>query len=202
MKYFIYNGTTTDTLPGIITLANGDQLSPVTETSFVANGGEIIEDGEPTHWELLDAACDKFVACCNKIGQFIGNPDFQGGIDEIDELRAFAATLTDPAQIMQALWLVAEWEGCDKECNHWASKDDVGLASPAWWWYCWSRYAEMNSPEEVIEAATETEPAAEEPEQTETPVEVVEEPAEEAPTKEPESPAEDPAPEVEPEAAE
>lgn len=196
MKHYLYNGETTDTLPGIITLANGDQLSPVTEASFVANGGIIEDDGEPTHWELLDAACDKFVACCNKIGQFIGNPDFTGGINEIDELRAFAATLTDPAQIMQALWLVAEWEGCDKECNHWASKDDVGLASPAWWWYCWSRYAEVNSPEEIIETATE------EPEQTETPVEVVEEPVEEASAEEPESPAEVPAPEVEPESAE
>lgn len=173
MKHYTINGETTDTLPGIITLADGSQLSPVTEASFVANGGIITEDGEPTHWDLLDAACDKFVVCCNKIGQFIGNPDFQGGIDEIDELRAFAATLTDPVQIMQALWLVAEWEGCDKECNHWASKSDVGLDSPAWWWYCWQRYADSQKPTKVVEATTEPQ---EEPEVT--PEEPAEEPAE------------------------
>ena len=141
-KLYTINGETTDYLPKILNLPDG-QISPVTEATFLANGGTIEETEELSHMELLDAACDKFVACCNKIGQFIGNPSFQGGIDEIDELRAYAATLTEPTQIMQALWLVAEWEGCDKECNHWASKDDVGLASPAWWWYCWGRYAEQ-----------------------------------------------------------
>ena len=141
-KLYTINGETTDYLPKILNLPDG-QISPVTEATFLANGGTIEETEELSHMELLDAACDKFVACCNKIGQFIGNPSFQGGIDEIDELRAYAATLTESTQIMQALWLVAEWEGCDKECNHWASKDDVGLTSPAWWWYCWARYAEQ-----------------------------------------------------------
>ena len=140
---YTFNGETYDKLPGMLRLADGTTISPVTEATFVQYGGVIDDDGEPTHMELLDAACDKFVACCNKIGQFIGDSSFTGGIDEIQKLHDFADTLTDPVQIMQALKLVAEWEGCDKECNHWASKDDVGLASPAWWWYCWSRYAEQ-----------------------------------------------------------
>ena len=143
MKIYTYNGETFNKLPNPLHTTDGSTISPVSEALFLSLGGTIEDDGEPTHMELLDDACDKFVACCNKIGQFIGNPAFQGGIDEIDELRTFAATLTDPTQIMQALWLVAEWEGCDKECNHWASKDDVGLISPAWWWYCWARYAQQ-----------------------------------------------------------
>ena len=143
MKIYIWNEETYTSIPNPLYLADGSTISPVSEETFIANGGTIEENGEPTHLELLDLACDKFVACCNKIGQFIGNPDFQGGIDEIDELRAFAATLTDATQIMQALMLIAEWEGCDKECNHWASKDDVNMASPAWWWYCWSRYVQQ-----------------------------------------------------------
>ena len=155
MKHYIYNGETYDKMPNPLKLADGSTISPVSEETFIANGGEIEEDGEPTHMDLLDAACDKFVACCNKIGQFIGNPSFTGGIDEIAELQEFAAGLTDPTQIMQALMLVAEWEGCDKECNHWASKDDVGLASPAWWWYCWSRYADSLKPAQTIEAPAE-----------------------------------------------
>ena len=141
MKQYIWNGETFNKIPNPLKLADGSSISPVTEETFIANGGTVSDDGEPTHMELLDAACDKFVACCNKIGQFIGNPSFQGGINEIQELHDFADTLTELPQIAQALKLAAEWEGCDKECNHWASKDDVGLDSPAWWWYCWARYA-------------------------------------------------------------
>ena len=152
MKHFTFNGETTDRLPGILRLPGGTSISPVSEATFIEYGGTITEDDEPTHMELLDAACDKFVACSNKIGEFIGDPSFQGGIDEIDKLHAFAATLTDPTQIIQALKLVAEWEGCDKECNHWAGKDDVNLASPAWWWYCWERYANQ---QEAAESESE-----------------------------------------------
>ena len=36
----------------------------------------------------------------------------------------------------QALILAARWLAADKALNHWASKDDVNLASPACWWYC------------------------------------------------------------------
>ena len=140
MKQYTYKGVTTSALPGILETDDG-QVSPVDEATFLQYGGTIEDDGEPTHWELLDAACDIFVDVSFRIGEFIGDPTFQGGIDEIKKLRTFAATLTDPTQIIIALKLMAEWEGADKECNHWASKEDVDLASPAWWWYCWERYA-------------------------------------------------------------
>ena len=140
MKSYIWNNETYDHLPDPLEV-DGGQITPVSEALFESLGGVIEDDGEPTHMELLDAACDVFVDVSFRIGAFIGAPDFQGGIDEIKKLRTFAATLTDPTQIIIALKLMAEWEGADKECNHWASKEDVGLASPAWWWYCWERYA-------------------------------------------------------------
>jgi len=140
MKYYTWNDATYDHLPDPLEV-DGGQITPVSEALFESLGGVIYEDGEPTHWELLDAACDTFVEICFQIGAFINDPDFTGGIDEIAKLRTLATTLTDPTQIMQALMLIAAWEGADKECNHWASKSDVGLASPAWWWYCWERYA-------------------------------------------------------------
>ena len=141
-KLYTINGETTDYLPKILNLPDG-QISPVTEATFLANGGTIEETEELSHMELLDLACDKFIACSIKIGEFIGDPSFQGGIDEIQKLHDFADQLEDPTQILIALKLVAEWEGCDKECNHWADKDDVGLHSPAWWWYAWQRYADQ-----------------------------------------------------------
>lgn len=146
MKHFTFNGGTTDKLPGKLTLP-GETISPITEETFLAYGGSIEEDGEPTHTELLDAACDGFVAVCNDIGEFIGDPDFQGGIDEIDKLYQSEAAQQNPEQ---ALILAARWEGADKQCNHWASKSDVNLASPAWWWYCWQRYADRLEADEEI----------------------------------------------------
>ncbi|MBR4253907.1 MAG: hypothetical protein IKQ16_02340 [Lentisphaeria bacterium] len=138
MKRYTIDGVTTDKKPGILRLADGSSISPVTDAIFVQFGGTIEEDDEPTHMDLLNAACDDFVDVCNDIGEFIGDPDFQGGIDEIDALYQCDATQLNPNQ---ALILAARWEGADKKCNHWANKDDVGLSSPAWWWYCWARYA-------------------------------------------------------------
>jgi len=142
-KVYTWNGETYNKIPNPLKLEDGTSISPVSEAAFIANGGLVDDDGELSHMELLEAAGDKFVACSNKIGEFIGDSSFTGGIDEIQKLHDFAATLTDPTQIMQALMFVAEWEGCDKECNHWASKEDVGLASPAWWWWVWAHYAEQ-----------------------------------------------------------
>ena len=88
MKIYTWNDETYTSIPNPLILADGSSISPVSEAVFIANGGTVEENGEPTHLELLEAAGDKFITCCNKIGQFIGNPSFQGGIDEIDELRA------------------------------------------------------------------------------------------------------------------
>ena len=179
-KIYIWDGETLTKIPKLLQLEDGTTISPVSEYVFQEAGGIIEDDGTPTHWELLDAACDKFVACCNKIGLLIGDPSFQGGIDEIEKLHAYASTVTDLSLIIQALKLVAEWEGCDKECNHWASKDDVNLPSPAWWWYCWERYAQQQEAEEAEEESAEEpeQPEETEPESEETPEQQESEPGE------------------------
>ena len=119
MKHFTFNGETTDRLPGILNLPEG-QISPVSEATFLAYGGTITEDDEPTHMELMDAACDNFVAVSLDIGTFIGDTDFRGGIDEIDKLYQSEAAQQYPEQ---ALILAARWLAADKALNHWASKD-------------------------------------------------------------------------------
>lgn len=148
MKIYSYEGESWTKLPDPFRLPSGGMISPMTDNSFIALGGTIEDDGEPTHWDLLNAACDNFVAVCNDIGTFIGDPNFTGGIDEIDKLYQSEAAQQD---LNQALLLAARWEGADKQCNHWASKEDVGLASPAWWWYCWARYANVLEAEEEAE---------------------------------------------------
>ena len=143
MKTYTFDGETTDRLPGILNVPGG-QISPVSEATFIQYGGIIEEDDEPTHMELMDAACDVFVAISLDIGDFIGDPDFRGGIDEIDKLYQSEAAQQNPEQ---ALILAARWLAADKAPNHWASKDDVNLASPACWWYCWERYANQQEAE-------------------------------------------------------
>ena len=151
MKYYIYDGKRWDKIPdpfqGCSPMRFPDG-SPNDEL-FVKLGGTIEEDDEPTHMELMDAACDTFVAVSNDIGDFIGDPDFQGGIDEIDKLYQSEAAQQNPEQ---ALILAARWLAADKALNHWASKDDVNLASPACWWYCWERYANQ---QEAAESESE-----------------------------------------------
>ena len=173
MKHFIYNGETTDTLPGIITLADGSQLSPVTETSFVANGGIITEDGEPTHFDELCTSCDTFIEVVLEIAEKIGDPTFMGGINQQSMLRDSQYAKDHPTE---ALTLAERWNGADKACNFYADKPDLIATyhSPVWFYFAWERWAESQKPTQVVEAQSE----------------------------EPESPAEDPAPEAESESAE
>lgn len=137
---YIWKDQTYNKIPNPLHLDDGSTISPVSEETFLANGGEIEDDGQPTHWEEFEAACDNFVAVCNAIGQFIGDPSFQGGITEMQALANSEAAQQNP---VQALMLAEQWNGANLACNHWANKEDVNLPSPAWWWYCWSRYAEQ-----------------------------------------------------------
>ena len=158
MKHYTYNDVTTDTLPGVITLPNGDQLSPVTEISFVANGGEIIEDGEPTHYEELCDACDVFIAVVLDIQKFIGDTDFLGGIDQMGMLENSEAAQADP---ITALKLAQRWAAANTRCNFFADKPDLyeEFHSPKWFYFAWDRFMQQleASNEEVEEVEPETE---------------------------------------------
>lgn len=139
MKIYTWQGEDYTKLPDPLMTEVG-QISPVSEALFLELGGTISDDGEPTHWEELDAACDNFIAVCQDIGTFIGDASFMGGINDMEEVYASEAAQQNP---VQALILVERWNGANLQCNHFANKPDVNMQSPAWWWYCWQRYADQ-----------------------------------------------------------
>ena len=120
--------------PNPMQLDDGSFLSPVSDDDFTDAGGTITEDGEPTHMEELLAAEATFRQVCAAIGTFIGDANFCGGINDMSALAESEAALENP---VQALMLSERWNGADKACNHFASKPDVNLPSPKWWYHCW-----------------------------------------------------------------
>lgn len=140
MKIYTWNDETYTSIPNPLILADGSSISPVSESVFIANGGLVEEDGEPTHWEELDAACDVFIAVVLEIAETIGDPTFMGGINEQEKLlnSDYAKEHTT-----EALVLSERWNGANLACNHFANKPDVNMQSPAWYWYAWQRYAEQ-----------------------------------------------------------
>ena len=61
-KIYIYNGENFNKIPNPLKLADGSMLSPVTEETFVANGGTIEDDGEPTPKERVCSAFADLIA--------------------------------------------------------------------------------------------------------------------------------------------
>ena len=53
MKHYIFGNQSFEELPGLLRLADGSTLSPVTEATFAAYGGIITDDGEPTPKEAV-----------------------------------------------------------------------------------------------------------------------------------------------------
>lgn len=139
MKIYTWQGEDYTKLPDPLMTEVG-QISPVSEALFLELGGTISDDGEPTHWEELDAACDVFIAVVLEIADKIGDPTFMGGINEQEKLlnSEYAQSHTT-----EALILSERWNGANLACNHFANKPDVNMQSPAWYWYAWSRYAEQ-----------------------------------------------------------
>ena len=60
MKHFMFNGVTTDELPGILYVGN-DMVSPITEAIFVQLGGTITDDGELTPKEKVVASLNTLI---------------------------------------------------------------------------------------------------------------------------------------------
>ena len=56
MKRYTIGGKTTDRLPGMLRLADGSTVSPVTEEIFTAYGGVIADDGELTPKDAVVAS--------------------------------------------------------------------------------------------------------------------------------------------------
>ena len=150
MKYYTYNGNTTKHLPDPLRLAEGGYVSPMTEERFVAFGGVISEDEEPTPMEEFEAALVMFRAVCGEIAQFLGVDQFLGGFGDI---AAFETSEIAAAHPVEALMLSSKWNAADKLCTYLGSK--VGYGQPRWFYYCWG----IPEPEsvEVPEGAQEVE---------------------------------------------
>ena len=56
MKHYIFGNQRFEKLPGLLRLADGSTVSPVTEETFAAYGGVITDDGEPTPKEAVIAS--------------------------------------------------------------------------------------------------------------------------------------------------
>lgn len=137
MKHYIYNGETYDKLPNPLKLADGSTISPVSEATFIANGGEIEEDGEETPEEKFADACRLFRNLCNQIGQFIGDASFMGGFDEYSEFATSEAYQANP---VQGNALAIQWSALNELCKYKGSL--IGLGQPDWWYRCWELLAE------------------------------------------------------------
>ena len=61
MKHYIFGNRTFETLPGLLRLADGSTVSPVTEETFTAHGGIIADDGAPTPKEAVVASLNSLL---------------------------------------------------------------------------------------------------------------------------------------------
>ena len=132
MKIYIWNDDTFTSLPGMLKLADGTTISPISEETFLANGGTIEEDGEETPEEKFADACRLFRNLCDDIGKFIGDGSFMGGFDEYAEFANSEAYQANP---VQGNALAIQWSALNELCKYKGSL--IGLGQPAWWYRCW-----------------------------------------------------------------
>lgn len=142
MKIYTWQGNTYDKIPDPLKLADGSQISPVSEATFIAHGGTVEDNGQPTHYEELCDACDVFIAVVLDIQEFIGSTDFLGGIDQMGVLEESKAAQSDK---ITALTLAQRWAAANTRCNFFADKPDLydQFHSPNWFYFAWQRYAEQ-----------------------------------------------------------
>ena len=137
MKIYLYNGETFNKIPNPLKLADGSTISPVSEETFLANGGTIEDDGEPTPEESFQAACVMFRALCDEIGKFIGDASFQGGFSEYAEFANSEAYANNP---VKGNALAIQWSALNELCKYKGAK--AGYGQPDWWYQCWNYLAE------------------------------------------------------------
>lgn len=146
MKHYIWNGETYDQLPNPLKTEDGSMISPVTEEQFQRLGGVIEEDGEPTPEEKFAEAALMFCNLCNQIGEFIGDPSFQGGFDEYSEFASSAAYQQNP---VQGNAFAIQWSALNELCKYKGSL--IGLGQPDWWYEAWRIYADSQEAEQAAE---------------------------------------------------
>ena len=87
MKHYYYNGCEFSRIPDPITLADGSHVSPVNEAVFVALGGTIEDDGQPTPEEKFFTALNDYLEELEKQAEALA-------LDiTIDEFKAAAGSM-------------------------------------------------------------------------------------------------------------
>ncbi len=61
MKHYIFGNQSFEKLPGLLRLADGSTVSPVTEETFAAYGGTITDDGEMSPKEAVVASLNSLL---------------------------------------------------------------------------------------------------------------------------------------------
>ena len=128
MKHYIFNSVSYDTLPDPLHTEEGE-VSPMTDERFVALGGSIEDDGQPTPFE---AACAQFRTLCAAIGDFIGDAEFRGGFEEYTVFATSEAYASNP---VKGNALAIQWSALNELCKYEGAK--IGLGQPDWWYKCW-----------------------------------------------------------------
>ena len=92
MKHYIFGNQSFEKLPGLLRLADGSTISPVTEETFAAYGGVITDDGEPTPKEAVIASLNNLLHELAEQAQGITVAEFKAAASAMHsgELVAFA----------------------------------------------------------------------------------------------------------------
>ncbi|MBQ7732218.1 MAG: hypothetical protein IJT68_10315 [Lentisphaeria bacterium] len=136
MKQYVFEEKSYDKLPDPLKTSEG-AISPMTEQRFMDLGGLVVNDDQPTPEEEFAASAAKFRTLCDDIGQFIGDPSFTGGFDEVVTFNNSHAAQADP---MTAYALALRWMELNEECKYKGAK--IGLGQPEWFYRCWELAAE------------------------------------------------------------
>ncbi len=138
MKLYIFRGETYDRIPDPLRTPEGS-ISPVSEATFLANGGTIENNEAPSPEEEFAAAASEFRMLCDEIGQFIGDPSFTGGFEEMAVFHGASSAQDNP---MTAYAFALRWMELNELCKYKGSK--IGLGQPAWFYRCWELAEEQN----------------------------------------------------------
>lgn len=147
MLKYKFNGVIYNKLPD--PLNTGEfMISPMTPEKFIDLGGEIYDDGIMSDFQIC---CEKFRSIVFDIADFIHDPTFRGGLNEIHKLNDSPYSKADPTT---ANTLYNRWTGANLACLYEGGR--IGLGQPAWFKKCWKDYEEEQAAKAAVQTAQQT----------------------------------------------